>query len=151
MERGKPTVSRPTSSGQAGRRPDIRVPGWLACRREISNGAKLYYAVLKWHARKKDRAWPSRKRIGEWLGCGQSTVGRYQSELTKHRLIKIRRRFKGSTICFFAENHPWFMRSKMSYYSVAQKRATEFFLTKKQQNAAAATLYWHHKTFGTAQ
>jgi len=133
------------------RPPDIRVPGWLARRREISPGAKLYYAALKYHARKKNRAWPGAKRLIDWLGLSSRSISRYQSELRKYGLIRIQRRFMGSTICFFVENHRWAMRQNGALLSTPKWR-TEFFLTKKQQNnAAAATLFWHHKTFGTSQ
>src|SRR5262245_12684952 len=85
----------------------IQVEIWIARRTEISNGAKLYHGILKWHARKKDRAWPGREKIAAWLGASLRTASRYQAELRKYNLIGIRQRYKRATVCFFVENHPW--------------------------------------------
>ena len=61
--------------------PDIKVPGWLLCRKGISKGAKLYYGLIKGEKL-------SRREAAERLGRGERSVSRYRAELKKHKLIE---------------------------------------------------------------
>lgn len=56
---------------------------------ELSQKAKLIYAMLASFAGNKDKTFPSQKLLAERLGMSKSTVNRAIKELEKNKVIKI--------------------------------------------------------------
>lgn len=63
---------------------------------ELTIGAKMLYALLKWHARgDATDVWPGMERLCETLGVGDNACRRYREELRAAGLISVKRRGLG--------------------------------------------------------
>lgn len=83
------------------------VPEWLACRNEISPGAKLCYGRLCRYAGKNGQCFPKQKTLAKALGCSPRQVARYLKELKKWKLIETTRLGKRCSNRYFFVSHEW--------------------------------------------
>lgn len=65
---------------------------------DLSHGAFRCYAVLRYHARQADFAFPGEERLAEELGVTPRTVRNYLKELERHGLI-----WREKNVYFFGE------------------------------------------------
>jgi DNA-binding transcriptional ArsR family regulator len=72
-----------------------QVPIWLLCNHDISDGAKVLFAYLKYRQGTDAACWPSRETIASDIGIAQSTVTRRLKELEDAGYIK--RHFRDGT------------------------------------------------------
>jgi hypothetical protein len=83
------------------------IPNWLFCRKEISAGAKLCYALLLRHAGDSNQASPTRETLAGELGACDRSVRRYILELANQDMIKVVRRGRNESNVYFVLSHPW--------------------------------------------
>jgi uncharacterized phage protein (TIGR02220 family) len=83
-------------------------PNWLLCRKEISPGVKLCYALLCQYAGKKGECFPRQSDLAERLGVGSSRqVINYIKALERLKLIvAVKTRFQGRNVYKFLY-HEW--------------------------------------------
>jgi hypothetical protein len=83
------------------------LPNWLACRREVSLGAKLVYARLGQFAGKEGNCFPKQESLAKEVGLGVSQVRSYLAELRRHKLVTDERRGLGRGNLYWFLDHPW--------------------------------------------
>ncbi len=86
----------------------FQVPVWLAEQHEVSQGAKLCYAVLCFYAGKNGRAYPHQSTMAEKLGISDRQVRNYLTELEDvHKLIETEKQDFGGRNQYIFRAHPW--------------------------------------------
>lgn len=83
------------------------VPNWLAVRTEISQGAKLCYAVLMMRAGRDGSCWPSTNTLGEDLGVTGRQVKTYLKNLRECALIETEKRGMNESNNYYFLDHEW--------------------------------------------
>ena len=74
-----------------------QVPNFILTNKELSVGAKLYYAMLLKYARENDRCFPGQQRLAEDMGAGERSVRTYQNELEEAGFLEVTQRGLGKT------------------------------------------------------
>ena len=72
-----------------------QVPNHALENREISPGAKLAYAMLLKYAWNNDRCFPGQDRLATDMGVSRQTANVYIQELSRKKLIAIKRQGQG--------------------------------------------------------
>lgn len=80
------------SGGRVTATPFAMVPEWLLDS-EVSDRAVRLYAMLRRYADSAGRAYPSRRRLGERLGCSEKSVDRTIGELVECGVLVVTPRF----------------------------------------------------------
>jgi len=74
-----------------------QVPNFILTNKELSVGAKLYYAMLLKYARENNYCFPGQQRLAEDTGSGERSLRRYQEELEKAGFLEVIQRGLGKT------------------------------------------------------
>ena len=74
-----------------------QVPNFILTNKDLSVGAKLYYAILLKYARENDHCFPGQQRLAEDTGSGERSLRRYQEELEKAGFLEVTQRGLGKT------------------------------------------------------
>lgn len=74
-----------------------QVPNFILTNKDLSVGAKLYYAMLLKYAREKDHCFPGQQTIAEDMGSTDRSVRTYQKELEQAGFVEITQRGLGKT------------------------------------------------------
>ena len=74
-----------------------QVPNFILTNKDLSVGAKLYYAMLLKYAREKDYCFPGQETLAEDTGSGERSLRRYQEELEKAGFLEVTQRGLGKT------------------------------------------------------
>ena len=74
-----------------------QVPNFILTNRDLSVGAKLYYAMLLKYAREKSYCFPGQETLAEDTGSGERSLRRYQEELEKAGFLEVTQRDLGKT------------------------------------------------------
>jgi len=72
--------------------PFTMVPSEVLCDPTLSVKARLVCALLCFHAREKDRCWPSQERLAALGGMSRGSVQRALAQLEKRGLVRKKRR-----------------------------------------------------------
>lgn len=67
----------------------VAIPDWILFRRDISDGARMMYAVLGLYADLPERSWPGIAGIAKRLGVNESTVRRRLKELIDAGIVTL--------------------------------------------------------------
>ena len=63
-----------------------QVPNFILTNKDLSVGAKLYYAMLLKYAREKDYCFPGQQTLANDMGSAERSVRTYQKELEDARV-----------------------------------------------------------------
>ena len=74
-----------------------QVPNFILTNKELSVGAKLYYAMLLKYAREKDYCFPGQQTLAEDIGSSERSVRTYQKELEDVGFLEVVQRGLGKT------------------------------------------------------
>ena len=74
-----------------------QVPNFILTNKELSVGAKLYYAMLLKYAREKDYCFPGQQTLAEDMGSSERSVRTYQKELEDTGFLEVTQRELGKT------------------------------------------------------
>ena len=74
-----------------------QVPNFILTNKDLSVGAKLYYAMLLKYAREKDYCFPGQQTLAEDMGSSERSVRTYQKELEDADLLEVTQRGLGQT------------------------------------------------------
>jgi Helix-turn-helix domain len=74
-----------------------QVPNFILTNKDISVGAKLYYAMLLKYARENNFCFPGQQRLAKDMGSGERSVRTYQKELEEAGLLEVTQRGLGRT------------------------------------------------------
>jgi len=74
-----------------------QVPNFLLTNKDLSVGAKLYYAMLLKYAREKDYCFPGQQTLAEDIGSSERSVRTYQKELEDVGFLEVVQRGLGKT------------------------------------------------------
>ncbi len=74
-----------------------QVPNFILTNKELSVGAKLYYAMLLKYARENDYCFPGQQRLAEDMGAAERSVRTYQKELEDAGFLEVTQRGLGKT------------------------------------------------------
>ena len=74
-----------------------QVPNFILTNKELSVGAKLYYAMLLKYAREKDYCFPGQQTLAEDMGSSERSVRTYQKELEDAKFLEVIQRGLGKT------------------------------------------------------
>ena len=74
-----------------------QVPNFILTNKDLSVGAKLYYAMLLKYAREKDYCFPGQQTIAADMGSTDRSVRTYQKELEQAGFLEITQRELGKT------------------------------------------------------
>ena len=74
-----------------------QVPNFILTNKELSVGAKLYYAMLLKYAREKDYCFPGQQTLAEDMGSSERSVRTYQKELEDAQFLEVTQRGLGKT------------------------------------------------------
>src|SRR4051812_48760328 len=74
-----------------------QVPNFILTNKDLSVGAKLYYAMLLKYAREKDFCFPGQATIAEDMGSTDRSVRTYQKELEEAGFLEVTQRGLGKT------------------------------------------------------
>src|SRR5436853_7182190 len=66
-----------------------QVPNFLLTNKDLSVGAKLYYAMLLKYAREKDYCFPGQQTLDEDIGSSERSVRTYQKELEDAGFLEV--------------------------------------------------------------
>src|SRR5882724_4437511 len=74
-----------------------QVPNFILTNKELSVGAKLYYAMLLKYAREKDYCFPGQQTLAADMGSSERRVRTYQKELEDAGFLNVEQRGLGQT------------------------------------------------------
>ena len=74
-----------------------QVPNFILTNKQLSVGAKLYYAMLLKYAREKDYCFPGQQTLAEDMGSSERSVRTYQKELEDAEVLEVTQRGLGKT------------------------------------------------------
>ena len=74
-----------------------QVPNFILTNKDLSVGAKLYYAMLLKYAREKDYCYPGQQTLAEDIGSSERSVRTYQKELEDIGFLEVEQRGLGKT------------------------------------------------------
>jgi hypothetical protein len=74
-----------------------QVPNFILTNKDLSVGAKLYYAMLLKYARENDFCFPGQQRLAEDMGSAERSVRTYQKELEDLGFLEVTQRGLGKT------------------------------------------------------
>ena len=74
-----------------------QVPNFILTTKNLSVGAKLYYAMLLKYARDNDFCFPGQRRLAVDMGSGERSLRRYQEELEGAGYLEVTQRGLGKT------------------------------------------------------
>jgi hypothetical protein len=74
-----------------------QVPNFILTNKDLSVGAKLYYAMLLKYAREKDYCFPGQQTLAEDIGSSERSVRTYQKELEDAGFLEVTQRGLGQT------------------------------------------------------
>ena len=74
-----------------------QVPNFILTNKDLSVGAKLYYAMLLKYAREKDYCFPGQQTLAEDMGSSERSVRTYQKELEDAGFLEVTQRGLGKT------------------------------------------------------
>src|SRR4030088_3511046 len=74
-----------------------QVPNFILTNKDLSVGAKLYYAMLLKYAREKDYCFPGQQTLAEHIGSSERSVRTYQKELEDVGFLEVVQRGLGKT------------------------------------------------------
>ena len=74
-----------------------QVPNFILTNKDLSVGAKLYYAMLLKYARANDYCFPGQHRLAEDMGSAERSVRTYQKELEDAGFLEVTQRGLGKT------------------------------------------------------
>jgi Helix-turn-helix domain len=74
-----------------------QVPNFILTNKDLSVGAKLYYAMLLKYARDNDYCFPGQQRLADDMGSGERSLRRYQEELEQAGYLEVMQRGLGKT------------------------------------------------------
>ena len=74
-----------------------QVPNFILTNRDLSVGAKLYYAMLLKYAREKDYCFPGQQTLATDMGSSERSVRTYQKELEDAGFLEVTQRGLGRT------------------------------------------------------
>jgi hypothetical protein len=74
-----------------------QVPNFLLTNKDLSVGAKLYYAMLLKYAREKDYCFPGQQTLADDIGSSERSVRTYQKELEDVGFLEVVQRGLGKT------------------------------------------------------
>ena len=74
-----------------------QVPNFILTNKDLSVGAKLYYAMLLKYAREKDYRFPGQQTLANDMGSSERSVRTYQKELEDAGLLEVTQRGLGRT------------------------------------------------------
>jgi hypothetical protein len=66
-----------------------QVPNFILTNKDLSVGAKLYYAMLLKYAREKDYCFPGQQTLAEDMGSSERSVRTYQKELEDAGFLEV--------------------------------------------------------------
>jgi hypothetical protein len=74
-----------------------QVPNFILTNKDLSVGAKLYYAMLLKYARDNNFCFPGQQRLAQDMGSGERSLRRYQEELEEAGYLEVTQRGLGKT------------------------------------------------------
>ena len=74
-----------------------QVPNFILTNKDLSVGAKLYYAMLLKYAREKDYCFPGQQTLAQDMGSSERSVRTYQKELEDAGFLEVTQRGLGKT------------------------------------------------------
>lgn len=74
-----------------------QVPNFILTNKDLSVGAKLYYAMLLKYAREKDYCFPGQQTLAADMGSSERSVRTYQKELEEAGFLEVLQRGLGKT------------------------------------------------------
>jgi hypothetical protein len=74
-----------------------QVPNFILTNKDLSVGAKLYYAMLLKYARENNFCFPGQQRLAEDMGSAERSVRTYQKELEDGGFLEVTQRGLGKT------------------------------------------------------
>ena len=74
-----------------------QVPNFILTNKDLSVGAKLYYAMLLKYAREKDYCFPGQQTLATDMGSSERSVRTYQKELEDAGFLEVTQRGLGRT------------------------------------------------------
>src|SRR6266849_5233462 len=74
-----------------------QVPNFILTNKDLSVGAKLYYAMLLKYAREKDYCFPGQQTLAIDMGSSERSVRTYQKELEDVGFLEVVQRGLGKT------------------------------------------------------
>ena len=74
-----------------------QVPNFILTNKDLSVGAKLYYAMLLKYAREKDYCFPGQQTLATDMGSSERSVRTYQKELEDAGFLEVTQRGLGKT------------------------------------------------------
>jgi Helix-turn-helix domain len=74
-----------------------QVPNFILTNKDLSVGAKLYYAMLLKYAREKDYCFPGQQTLATDMGSSERSVRTYQKELEDTGFLEVTQRGLGRT------------------------------------------------------
>ena len=74
-----------------------QVPNFILTNKDLSVGAKLYYAMLLKYARENDFCFPGQQRLADDMGSAERSVRTYQKELEEAGFLEVTQRGLGKT------------------------------------------------------
>src|SRR5882757_1355327 len=74
-----------------------QVPNFILTNKDLSVGAKLYYAMLLKYAREKDYCFPGQQTLAADMGSSERSVRTYQKELEDAGFLEVAHRGLGQT------------------------------------------------------
>ena len=74
-----------------------QVPNFILTNKDLSVGAKLYYAMLLKYAREKDYCFPGQQTLATDMGSSERRVRTYQKELEDAGFLEVTPRGLGRT------------------------------------------------------
>jgi hypothetical protein len=74
-----------------------QVPNFILTNKDLSVGAKLYYAMLLKYAREKNYCFPGQQTLAQDMGSSERSVRTYQKELQDTGFLEVTRRGLGKT------------------------------------------------------
>ena len=74
-----------------------QVPNFILTNKQLSVGAKLYYAMLLKYAREKDYCFPGQQTLAADMGSSERSVRTYQKELEDAGFLEVTQRGLGRT------------------------------------------------------
>lgn len=103
-------------------------PNWLLCRKEISHGVKLCYALLCQYAGKRGECFPKQIDLADRLGVSSSRqVINYTKELEKLKLIvAVKTRFQGRNVYKFLY-HEWMEGLRSNVKDISHLEGERYF------------------------
>src|SRR6185295_4278091 len=74
-----------------------QVPNFILTNKDLSVGAKLYYAMLLKYARENNFCFPGQQRLADDMGSAERSVRTYQKELEEAGFLEVTQRGLGKT------------------------------------------------------